>query len=380
MSATAQLFARSSSPIHGTRPTSASRAHTGATRPLVRPARARRCALACAAALALGWCAPGAALAQQTPSAPTGDAVNLDLARSTAVKGREAFNAGDYETALALFRRAYSLFPAPTVVLYEARTLEQMGMLIEAVDAYSRTTQIPIGANAPAQFAEAVEAARQEGEALRVRIPTLILEVRGASAADPNLTVTLNGRMLPTSQLGRAQNLNPGTYRVVGTVGANRRAQGEVTLVPGQNRRVELNLAPVTEEVSASANLLAAPAVESDSMSRRDVPALAYVAGGVGIAGITAGVVTGLMANSKYNDAERECADHRCAPGTPGPDAVDAFRTWRMVSSVSYGVGAVGIAAGVVLWLTASSDAHAGQVGTIEPWGNAKAAGIRGTF
>jgi hypothetical protein len=59
---------------------------------------------------------------------------------------------------------------------------------------------------------------------------------------------------------------------------------------------------------------------------------------------------------------------------------VDAFRTWRLVSSVSYGVGAAGIAAGVVLWLTASDDADSGQVGSIEPWGNAKAAGIRGTF
>jgi len=379
MSATAQLLARPSSSPHGTRPTSAPHAHTGAKRA---PARqARRCALVCATALAVGWCAPGAALAQQAASAPAGDAVNLDLARNTAVKGREAFNAGDYETALALFRRAFTLFPAPTVVLYEARTLEQMGMLIEAVEAYSRTTQMAIVANAPAQFAEAVEAARQEGEALRVRIPTLTLEVRGASVADPNLTVTLNGRLLPTDQLGRAQNLNPGTYRVVGTVGANRRAQGEVTLVPGQNRRVELNLAPVTAEVAApTATLLAAPSAETDTMSRRDVPALAYVAGGVGIAGITAGVVTGLMANSKYNEAEVECQEHRCTPGTPGPDAVDAFRTWRMVSSVSYGVGAVGIAAGVVLWLTASSDAQAGQVGSIEPWGNAKAAGIRGTF
>jgi hypothetical protein len=50
------------------------------------------------------------------------------------------------------------------------------------------------------------------------------------------------------------------------------------------------------------------------------------------------------------------------------------------VSSVSYGVGAAGIAAGIVLWLTASDDPEAGQVGSIEPWGNAKAAGIRGTF
>ena len=38
-----------------------------------------------------------------------------------AISGREAFNAGDYETALSLFRKAYELYPAPTVVLYEAR-------------------------------------------------------------------------------------------------------------------------------------------------------------------------------------------------------------------------------------------------------------------
>src|SRR5687767_13943294 len=64
----------------------------------------------------------GAEVASARP-APSGRNANLDLARSVAVTGREAFQAGDYETALALFRRAYTLFPAPTVVLYEARSL-----------------------------------------------------------------------------------------------------------------------------------------------------------------------------------------------------------------------------------------------------------------
>src|SRR5438105_2006015 len=81
------------------------------------------------------------ALEQSTGENPN---ASLDLARSVAVTGREAFNAGDYETALALFRRAYTLYPAPTVVLYEARTLEKMGLLLEAVDAYVRTTQIAV--------------------------------------------------------------------------------------------------------------------------------------------------------------------------------------------------------------------------------------------
>ena len=50
-----------------------------------------------------------------------------------------------------------------------------------------------------------------------------------------------------------------------------------------------------------------------------------------------------------------------------------------MVSSISYGIGAAGIATGVVLWLT-SDDSEPGQVATLEPWGTANTAGIRGTF
>jgi hypothetical protein len=310
---------------------------------------------------------------------PPSNSANLDVARSVAVSGREAFNAGDYETALSLFRKAYELFPAPTVVLYEARTLEKMGLLIEAVDAFARTTRTPVPAGAPAQFAEAIAAARSEGEALRARIPALVVEVRGASTQDPQLSISINGRALGAAQLAQPQSLNPGTYRVAGNVGAERTSSTDVTLLPGQTRRVVLNLtAQPADPLSAEATM-SAP-VGAEPFVRRGPPLLAYVAGGVGVAGVGAGVVAGVLANKKYDEAERACEDHRCPAGSPGLDAVDAFRTWRMVSSVSYGVGAAGIAAGVVLWLTASDDEESGQVGTIEPWGTANTAGIRGTF
>lgn len=334
----------------------------------------RRPVRRCAAALLLACCI-GTMRAEAQAPGNGGDATNLDLARSVAVTGREAFNSGDYETALALFRRAYALYPAPTVVLYEARTLEKMGLLIEAVDAYARTATIPVSAASPAQFAEAAEQAREEGDALRARIPTLVLELRGASSSEPGLTVKINGADQDPAKLGRAQRLNPGTYRLEASVGTQRQAIVEVTLVPGQSRRVELNLVDVGPSVDVA---LAAP--PSSTEGDRPIPMLAYVAGGVGVVGVGAGIITGLMANSKYDEAERLCEDHRCAAGTSGLDAVDGFRTWRMVSSISYGVGAVGIAAGVVLWLTGSSDDEPSQTGSIEPWGNTKTAGIRGRF
>jgi tetratricopeptide (TPR) repeat protein len=358
----------------------ASASATSEQHPLsVRPSLQRWGSALCAGALALACLAqPSAAQAQPNPTA---EATNLDIARSVAVSGREAFNAGDYETALAMFRKAYELYPAPTVVLYEARTLEKMGRLLEAVEAYSRTTHTPVPSSAPAQFAEAIDAAREEGDALAARVPTLILELRGARADEANLSVTLNGRALDAAELHQALRLNPGTYRIAASAGVDRRFDSEVTLVPGQSRRVLVNLgATPRDPLGVEPGAGASPLTSSEPSAHHSIPLLAYVAGGVGIAGVGAGVITGLLANDKYDDAERLCADHRCAPGTPGLDAVDAFRTWRMVSSVSYGVGAAGIAAGVVLWLTASGDAQSGQVGSIEPWGTAKTAGVRGTF
>jgi hypothetical protein len=340
--------------------------------------RRRRSALLCVGAIAFACSAvPRSAHAQAAAPTTTNDAGNLDLARSVAVTGREAFNAGDYETALALFRRAYSLYAAPTVVLYEARTLEKMGHMLEALDAYSRTALIPVPANAPAQFAEAIAAAREEGEALSARIPTLEVSVRGVLGSDPDLFVTINGRAMNASELGRPQRLNPGTYRIVGSIGADRRATADLTVLPSQKRRIELSLAPQAQ-LSASAGATAP--IDTAPAEHGHIPLIAYVAGGVGVAGISVGVITGVLANHKYEEAEQLCKDHRCPAGTPGLDAVDAFRTWRMVSSISYGVGAAGIAAGVVLWLTAGEDGEAGQVGSIQPWGTAKTAGIRGTF
>lgn len=331
------------------------------------------CVGACALALSL----PAAAQVSTSP-----DSANLDVARSVAISGRDAFNAGDFETALSLFRKAYELYPAPTVVLYEARTLEKMGLLIEAVDAYARTTRTEVPEGAPAQFAEAIATARSEGDALRSRIPVLVVEVRGVSSTDPRLGVSLNGRPLSVDQLARALSVNPGTYRVAGSMGGERNTTTEVTLVPGQTRRVVLNMTPEPSDPLAAEAALAVPAgVESPSAARRGPPALAYIAGGVGVIGIGAGVVTGILANNKYDEAERHCGeDQRCPVGSPGLDAADAFRTWRLASSVSYGVGAAGIAAGVVLWLTASDSSESEPVGTIEPWGNANTAGIRGTF
>jgi hypothetical protein len=333
----------------------------------------------CALIALLG--AGSARAADPAPDAPSSNEnpnASLDLARSVAVTAREAFNAGDYETALALFRRAYTLYPAPTVVLYEARTLDKMGLMLEAVEAYTRTTQIAVASDAPDQFAEAIAAARQEERALRARVPTLTLRVDGVSLNDPNLKISVNGRAIGAAQIGQAQRLNPGTYRISGSISAERSDQASVVLSEGQNAAVVLHLAapsptPPPPVISHNVEPL------DETTPQNSLRLYAYVAGGVGITGIGAGLVTGLMSTSKHSEAEEECDNNVCDPDGTGTEAVKDFRSMRTVSTICYGVGAAGLATGVVLWLLSPST-PAAQAQGIAPWLDAHHVGMQGAF
>jgi hypothetical protein len=110
-------------------------------------------------------------------------------------------------------------------------------------------------------------------------------------------------------------------------------------------------------------------------------PVLAYSALGLGVAGLGTGIVTGILAGSKHSKARELCPNEECAPGSEGEQALSSFRTLRTVSTISYGVGAAGITAGIILWLSLP-DSNEAQVssGSIRPWLTGRYAGIEGVF
>src|SRR5262245_31511789 len=56
--------------------------------------------------------------------------------------GKAAFDAGDYEKALALFQRADAIAPAPNLSYNIGNCLERMGRFMEAADAFQRYLQL----------------------------------------------------------------------------------------------------------------------------------------------------------------------------------------------------------------------------------------------
>lgn len=80
-----------------------------------------------------------------------------------------------------------------------------------------------------------------------------------------------------------------------------------------------------------------------------------YIAFGVGAAGVAVGSIFGALALSQAGDVDDACPGGRCADDAdvgPQSDAQDSARAKGWVSTVGFGVGLVGVAAGVVLLVT----------------------------
>jgi hypothetical protein len=79
----------------------------------------------------------------------------------------------------------------------------------------------------------------------------------------------------------------------------------------------------------------------------------AYVAFGVGGVGLVTAVITGIVANGKYQDAKDHCSPH-CSDSDVSP-----AKSMALVSTIATGVAIVGAGVGITLFLTSSSSGSA---------------------
>jgi tetratricopeptide (TPR) repeat protein len=340
-------------------------------------ARPRRKAAHLACVLALAFAV--------SPARAQDDAAK-NAARELAAQGARAMESGDFASAQDLYGRAFALVPAPTLSIRQAHALEKAGRWVEALEAYVRTTRVPLDDASPAVFREAVEQAQGELAALRPRVPRLELDVSGADPKSKGLKVTLDGRPFSNALIGVESPIDPGEHEVVATDDAGHTDTKRFTATEGQKSAVSLVLPAGSDEAPAAPAPLVEPAVAPvPDHDRAPAPAAphsssrqtwAFVALGAGAAGLGVGVVTGLMAAGEHKTAEDECPSGRCVEGSSGAEALDAFRALRTVSTIGYVVGVVGVGAGVTLWLTRPKAEQAKIGAFVGP----SSAGVRGTF
>lgn len=272
------------------------------------------------------------------------DAETRTAARDLATQGAQAFEAGQYAQASDFFRRAHELVPAPSIALLRARSLAKLGQLLEAIDIYEQTARLKLAEDAPEAYSQAVEIARSEVEDVRHRLPRLKLTLLGVTSSEP-AQVRMDDKPTPDALLGVERPLNPGPHRIEVRVSGQIRAARELSLIEGESYQVELDVRPAP--AAPKAVLFVQPPTESRRSSVLSSPKTwGYVGLGVGALGLGIGTYTGLTALHHKSDL-----DSVCNPGCPQSSAadIDAFRSNRTISYVSYGLGIAAATTGVLL-------------------------------
>jgi hypothetical protein len=170
----------------------------------------------------------------------------------------------------------------------------------------------------------------------------------------PNTIVRINGTDHPLSEFDEPMMVGPGALEVA--LVENGQVVSTESTNPAAGDRLEMTLrAPETGEAPPPAQ--SAPVSSEDTMTKKPFPhrrSIAYVAGGIGVAGLVGFGVFGILNNAKYSGAKDECNDGIC----PRDTRHDANRghSYQTAANVSLIAGVVGAATCVSLLLTEDSE------------------------
>jgi hypothetical protein len=278
-------------------------------------------------------------------SARAEDAETRTAARDLATQGAQAFEAGQYAEASDFFRRAHELVPAPSIALLRARSLAKLGQLLEAIDIYEQTTRFKLPDDAPEAYLQAVETARSEIEGVRRRLARLKVVVIGVDGEPAQ--VSMDDKPTPHALLGVERPVNPGQHRIEARVAGQIRVTRELSLVEGESYQIELDVRPVQPAPKPVVFVQpTAPASVPPSAGLSSQKTWGYISLGVGALGLGIGTYSGVTALHHKSELDAVC-DPTC-PESSAAD-LDAYRTNRTVSYVSYGVGIAATVTGVLL-------------------------------
>jgi hypothetical protein len=270
------------------------------------------------------------AWAQPTPNEQT--AADVTMARQLGNKGLELAEAGNCAEAVDPLARSEAMHHAPTTLAILGECHITLGKLVEGAEELTRVVRENLDSQAPASFHTAQDRARVRLEEARPRIPKLRLAVRGAGPSAA-LTVRLDGEAIPVASLELDRPVNPGLHRVeAGASGFNRATFG------------------------------------------------------VGAAGIAVGSVLGVVTLSKTSSLEKSCPTRSTCPASAQSD-IDTSKTTALTSTISFGVGAAGLLAGLYFTLRAHgfsgpavTASERARRPTLRPWIGLGSGGFDGSF
>jgi PEGA domain len=309
---------------------------------------------ASAIAVALILSASPVAAQEPAPSAPASEA------RTHFDRGVTFYNESDYPAALVEFKRAYTLVPTWQVLFNIGQSYFQNRNYAQAFVTLSRF--LDEGKDRVPEGRRAIVEAERADLANRVGHANITSNRAGA-------TITIDDEDAGVTPLRAPTLVSVGVRKVRAAAPGAPPVEQDVSVAAGDTVEVRLDfpeLAPATPTpVPAPAPLVARTSAPPSAPSTSHAPALA--AFGVAVAGAAAGAIFGGMVLRDKSRLDAECTQKACSPGSQ-PDINDVSRD-GLLSTVGFGVAALGVVVGTVLWITAghpsSGELAAPQVGPV---------------
>lgn len=266
-------------------------------------------------------------------------------------EGREAMKRGDYAAACPRFAESQRLDPAGGTVLNLAECESKMGRLASAWQHYQEAADT-LPAGDPRR-----DHAKAQAAALDKRLPRLVVRLQPDAPAGTK--VQRDGVEWSSVALGSALPVDPGRHVITVTSPGHADSRIEVILSEAERKELSVTAGAVLDTgdkrglgAQADAPAASTNATRADATSRGSGGRTwAYVAGGVGAAGLVVATISGLMLMSKNKTIDSHCdADKTCDDA--GLDAASGAKGLVPINTVSWVVAVAGIGTGTYLFLT----------------------------
>ena len=252
---------------------------------------------------------------------------------------------GDYAAACPKLEASQKLDPAVGTQFNLADCYEHLGKTATAFALFEEVARI---ARAAGKF-ERERSAKGRAAALAPKLARVHLDVK---AAAPGLEIRIDDVLVAKSAWSEPFPIDPGAHRIAASAPSH--APWESTIAAKESALADVSV-PELVDTSVHTAPGPAPVVIAPSSTQKT---LALVAGGIGIAGVAVGAISGIVAVSKRSSAQSECPSDvyafRC-PTESGTAAWNSATTAGNVSTASFIAGGVFLAGAAVFWFTAPS-------------------------
>jgi hypothetical protein len=277
-------------------------------------------------------------------------------------QARDAAGRGDWNAACPKFAESLQLDAKVGTAINLADCEETLGQLAGARGHLQRAIDLARVSND-----DRITIARERFAAIDKRVPRLTIIFKDAPA---DAVVKRDSISLGAGALGAPLPVDPGTHLIVVHVPNHQDRSFDITVSEGETKSLELAAGEPLPTSSSSSVEPLAPVVDQPVPKKSGSPlrTVGFVVGGVGLAGLAAGVIGGLVAIEQNGESKNQCGASIGQGNNPnlctaaGKSARDSARSAGDFATAMFVAGGLLAAGGLTLVLVAPKSTASARV------------------